>query len=166
MKPLHVFAICTLFGPLILLSSCKRASPVEAAPLAVPQTAAIPAPTPAPLPPSLDGTYSDMKHVEGEGDMIGIEVTVSDSQGAALVTFQCAQGELPQPQRVAAQVTGNAVRFRARENSQCPAAIYTATVADGKLTLTRDTADGAGAGAPTPPEVLKRVSAPGQRPRP
>lgn len=160
MKPAH--ALCTLFGLSILATSCKS----KPAPKATPVTPATPTPTltaaqpTAPPPqPSLDGTYTNMKVLRGQGDAIGVEITVSNSQGAASVTFQCAQGELSQPQLSAAQVTGTTVHFKTRDNSQCPGAAYTATIADETLSLARD-------GATVPPEVLKHVTGPGDRPKP
>ena len=156
MKPIHVLAAFTMFGLSGTLLSCNGAKPVAAAPAVSTPPAPVAAP-PAEPKPLLDGTFSSMKKIAGRGEAIGVEITVSNSQGAALVTFQCAQGELPQPQQVAADISGTTAHFKTRTNAQCPAAIYSATIADDIMTLSQD-------GVTAPAEILKRVSKPGERP--
>jgi hypothetical protein len=156
MKPIHVLATFTMFGLSATLLSCNGAEPVVAVPTVSTPPAAV-ATSPTEPKPLLDGTFSSMKKIAGRGEAIGVEITVSNSQGAALVTFQCAQGELPQPQQVAAGISGTTVHFKTRTNAQCPAATYSATIADDIMTLSQD-------GVTASPEVLKRVSKPGERP--
>jgi hypothetical protein len=154
MRSAQAIAIFMLLASPALLLSCKSAPPSSTELVSAPLTPTPPASAPR---ASLDGTYSNMKSIKGVGNAIGFEVTVSNSQGDALVTFQCAQGELPQPQQVAAVVSAMTLRFHTRTNEQCPGASYTATLAGATLTLTQD-------GAATPAQVLQRVTKPGERP--
>jgi hypothetical protein len=163
MKPAHTLAIGTLLGISATLLACK--STPKAPITQTPQPQPTPAPVPAPQPPKpmLDGTFSDMKLIPGEGDILGIEITISHSQSAPSVTFRCAQGELSKPQYVAATITGATatgmtIRFKTRTTSQCPAATYTGLLADDTMSLSQ-------AGSAQKPEILKHVAKPGDRPK-
>jgi hypothetical protein len=152
MQPSRILAAGTLFGLSFFLISCK--SEPTSAPITQAAPATDVAPEPPPLKPALDGKYSSIEVIPGEGDILGQEVTVAVSQTPSTVTFVCAEGERSQPQRVPASLSETTLHFKTADSSQCPAATYTAQIIDDTMSLSND-------GVPTAkPEILRRVKNP------
>ncbi len=160
MKHSRIFAISTLLGLSAAMLACKSEQPPAPAKHSLQTQPAVVSPTSQTTKLMLDGTFSDIKHIAGEGDVLGVEITVSHSQSEPSVTFQCAQGELSKPQYVAASIDGTTVHFKTRDNSQCPAASYTGIIADDTMRLSQD-----GATPSTKPQILVHVEKPGDRPQ-
>jgi hypothetical protein len=67
-------------------------------------------------PPRVTGFFSDMRYIEGPGDVLGTEVWIVYARGKFWATVQMAEGAPEPPVVVPVEVSGSTIKFSIRES--------------------------------------------------
>lgn len=142
----NVVGLSVLGAALALSAHAAKKTPAQAAPATAPATESqAPAEQKAATPGKVTGTYSTLKSLGGEDDMIGIEVVIVKSREGFHAFVQTADGVPAAPVLVPVSVDGPTVTFSVPSTTGEPLQFkgkatrqgLTGTLADRPLTLPR-----------------------------